>query len=274
MVGCGCENLSTNINGKCITLVTSSTVSCSSFTGSNITSTTPTYALLLDYASKLTFEHSYIWGDSNVTLGLLSGATSDGTGCSLIAKESTSDGVVYTCTISDNYSYFTDERKSYKAQKKGTTLVPIYNEYGQYDFPYPPNLSSSTTVLDQYKEGESVLTASCTSGTVSFYGDAKKIRYTKIGNIVLIRGQVTVQSVSSPTGSLLISGFPFSVGSANAGIGSLSVYTSGLVSGIYSVEAVVNSSGVLKLQAYTSSGLTNLASYVQSGTVFNFSGVL
>jgi hypothetical protein len=69
--------------------------------------------------------------------------------------------------------------------------------------------SSNVNTLDDYEEGTwtPVLTpggGSITPNT-SFTGG----RYTKVGNLVTLNGCVYVTSVSSPTGSLMITGLPF-----------------------------------------------------------------
>ena len=71
-----------------------------------------------------------------------------------------------------------------------------------------PGMTSET--LKDYEEGTHECTVTMTSGSCSLYANYNKIRYTKIGNLVTIQGQIRVQYVSSPSGEMQVS-MPFSI---------------------------------------------------------------
>jgi hypothetical protein len=68
--------------------------------------------------------------------------------------------------------------------------------------------TAAANALDDYEEGTWTATLTCgTSGTITL--DNSGCIYTKIGRLVNVSGFITVSSVSSPTGRLLLGGFPF-----------------------------------------------------------------
>lgn len=79
---------------------------------------------------------------------------------------------------------------------------------GQLKFPTSQNASADANTLDDYEEGTWTATLTCgTSGTITLSGNAGT--YTKIGRAVTVTALLTVDSVSSPVGSLTLGGLPF-----------------------------------------------------------------
>ena len=74
-------------------------------------------------------------------------------------------------------------------------------------FPATQSASSDANTLDDYEEGTWTATNSVSSGTITF--GTNNCFYTKIGRQVTVTGQLTVSSVSSPTGDFQITGLPF-----------------------------------------------------------------
>jgi hypothetical protein len=70
--------------------------------------------------------------------------------------------------------------------------------------------TGSANLLDDYEEGVHTCTVTMTSGTCSLYANYDKIKYTKVGRLVTIQGQIRVQSVSAPSGAMIVS-MPFSI---------------------------------------------------------------
>jgi hypothetical protein len=69
--------------------------------------------------------------------------------------------------------------------------------------------TGSANYLDDYEEGLHTALLSCsTSGTITLSNDA--LSYTKIGRVVHLQGRLTVSSVSSPTGDIVLS-LPFAL---------------------------------------------------------------
>jgi hypothetical protein len=93
------------------------------------------------------------------------------------------------------------------------------------DFSATPGTGTSELLTD-YEEGTSTVTL--TPGTGSITLTANTINYTRIGRQVTITGRINVSAISSPSGTLVLAGLPFTV---NAGIiGAVSNYASGLAS--------------------------------------------
>ena len=70
----------------------------------------------------------------------------------------------------------------------------------------------SSELFADYEEGMwNATLAPQSSGSVTVSGGADGCQYTRIGNMVFLSGLVQVDSVSSPTGVLRMSGFPFAV---------------------------------------------------------------
>ena len=64
-------------------------------------------------------------------------------------------------------------------------------------------------LLDDYEEGTWTATITTASGSVTLRSDRDLCSYTKIGNMVTVRGRVDVESVSSPSGDAFLSNLPF-----------------------------------------------------------------
>ena len=74
--------------------------------------------------------------------------------------------------------------------------------------------TGSANHLDDYEEGLHVTTATPSgSGTVTLNSSYDTMAYTKIGRLVLITGEMSISSVSSPTGSVLDFTVPFACSS-------------------------------------------------------------
>jgi len=74
---------------------------------------------------------------------------------------------------------------------------------------------ASSEILDDYEEG--TWTPTINSGTVN----GNQCTYTKIGNLVTLRGNLADISDNTTASDILISGLPYSAGSTNRGVGSV-----------------------------------------------------
>jgi hypothetical protein len=71
--------------------------------------------------------------------------------------------------------------------------------------------TAAANALDDYEEGVHQTTITCgTSGTITLTAAGDDLSYTKIGNMVNVRGMLQVTSVSSPVGTIQFS-LPFTV---------------------------------------------------------------
>lgn len=87
---------------------------------------------------------------------------------------------------------------------------------GGLAFPATAVAVADANTLDDYEEGVAPVTLTCgTSGTITLNGSPyERLAYTKVGRKVTLLGLLTVASVSSPVGTLNISGLPFTIGSS------------------------------------------------------------
>jgi hypothetical protein len=67
----------------------------------------------------------------------------------------------------------------------------------------------SGATLDDYETGTATVAFSSGGGSVTINSSNNTIRYIKVGKLVHIHGEITVSSVSSPSGDLQITGLPF-----------------------------------------------------------------
>ena len=77
-----------------------------------------------------------------------------------------------------------------------------------------------------------------TSGTVTLDASYNTCSYCKIGRFVMVQGQLSVSSVSSPTGRLMFTGLPFTLASETEGgeFFSGSVYNYGPVADLMNIS--------------------------------------
>jgi hypothetical protein len=92
-------------------------------------------------------------------------------------------------------------------------------------FPASASASSDANTLDDYEEGTWDFAVTTTTGSVTMNSNDNACWYTKIGRVVYTGGQVSVSSVSSPTGAIIIT-LPFT----GADLSESAEYNSGSIS--------------------------------------------
>lgn len=103
-----------------------------------------------------------------------------------------------------------------------TANAPFILTGGQLQFPATQIASGDGNCLDDYEEGTfTPIVYGLTSAGTTVYSDQVGY-YTKIGNLVTLAYQVTVDSASG-TGSLALGGFPFTTSANGAGSASVMV---------------------------------------------------
>jgi hypothetical protein len=137
------------------------------------------------------------------------------------------------------------------------------------DFSATPGTGTSELFAD-YEEGSVTIGFTASTGTITADASYNTMRYTKIGRQVTLTGNIAVSSVSSPTGALSVTGFPFTSGSGTESRSAVSVLASGLAVGAITqiCGLVSNTSTSAAIYKYTAGSIDNLASAVQAGTVF------
>jgi len=97
-------------------------------------------------------------------------------------------------------------------------------------FPATQVPSANANTLDDYEEGDWTAAFSCgTSGTITISDTFKTGSYVKIGRMVTVTGLFRIASVSSPVGSLLLTGLPFVCGTGDKFYSGVSIDANGLV---------------------------------------------
>lgn len=137
------------------------------------------------------------------------------------------------------------------------------------DFSATPGTGTSELFSD-YEEGSVTVAFAATSGTITIDSNYTTMKYTKIGRQVTLTGNIAVSSVSTPSGALTVTGFPFTAGSGTDTRSSVSVLATGLDAGATTqiVGVVSNGATAATLYKYTAGVIDNLASAVKAGTAF------
>ena len=138
--------------------------------------------------------------------------------------------------------------------------------------------AGAANYLDDYEEGVHVTTMTpSVSGSITLSGADQELRYTKIGNIVHVTGLLTVSSVSSPVGFIIMT-LPFTaIAQGGGGTGYFpagNVIPVGLTTGNIAdfVSQVNNASSTLGIYFGDSISVqSDSANAVQSGTNFRVS---
>jgi hypothetical protein len=134
-------------------------------------------------------------------------------------------------------------------------------------FPAAQSASSNANTLDDYEEGTWTPVFASDGGSIT--GGSKYASYTKVGNVVSIQifigGPFTV---SSPSGGLTITGFPFSAGATNPnGIAAFGTACYSMNAGAYSISIEMASSGTTGyIFNFANGSRSDGASYVNANT--------
>ncbi len=135
--------------------------------------------------------------------------------------------------------------------------------------------SVAANLLDDYEEGYYTATLTSSSGSVTLSTGTDILAYTKVGRQVTITGQLTVSSVSSPSGSLTLD-LPFPIGAiAESGerfathllYGGLNALAAG---GTVALYGLTGSTAYFSEENTTGSS-TSFADHIKAGSLFYFS---
>jgi hypothetical protein len=128
-------------------------------------------------------------------------------------------------------------------------------------FPATQSASTNANTLDDYEEGTFDVTVTMgTSGTCTMDSTLNKMKYTKIGRVVTIQGQIQVSSVSSPVGDMRMS-LPFTNATTDEGAslsGCVPRFYNVLkpATGLYPYVFVNNSNAYMEMQWVVDNGAT------------------
>ena len=165
--------------------------------------------------------------------------------------------------------FYTSNTERMRLDSNGLLTLP----YGQIKFPAAQNASSDANTLDDYEEGtwNPVLTYSVSTSGVTY--NEQTGHYTKIGNMVLIQGAISVGSKGTGSGSVQIS-VPFAT---SGGRGALAVGNTQQITGNNLSRELLIETGTsyFYVRYPTGSGSTAEIQYadVSNGLYIVFSGV-
>lgn len=147
---------------------------------------------------------------------------------------------------------------------------------GQIKFPATANPSSNANTLDDYEEGTFTPTLTCgASGTITLNAGSI-LGYIKVGSMVTISGLLTVDSVSSPSGSIALGTLPFTSVNANRGYATVALWVSDFVgtAGIVWQAFISDNDNTANIGFYvqaTGATGTNPSALIKAGTAIVFS---
>ena len=145
----------------------------------------------------------------------------------------------------------------------GQATIPTINlTGGQITFPATQSASADANTLDDYEEGTWTPTVVTNSGTATTYSDLVG-NYTKIGNLVYVRGSVRPSNGTfGASSNCKIGGLPFS--------GTTSAPRGGTISGVNSSNYTTNQTAIGAVEGTEIPFAMNVA--ITSANLFSFSG--
>lgn len=186
------------------------------------------------------------------------------------------NGTTEVGTISSTGLAVTGSISATTTGKVGTTLgvgnaTPAASGAG-ITFPATQSASSDPNTFDDYEEGtwEASLTPSTGTITLSLAGSTLIGSYTKTGRLVTCKVYITVLSVSSPTGVLLLGGLPFPTADVYSNSAAGVVAANGLAASATTsiqLRGIKNSATAL-IQKFAAGSQADLAGDVQADSDF------
>jgi hypothetical protein len=136
------------------------------------------------------------------------------------------------------------------------------------DFSATPGTGTSELLAD-YEEGTWTPTLTPATGSITLETWPGGMTYTKIGRVVHICGDLIVQSVSSPTGTVTLGGLPFAnkTGFNAIAAGSAYIYDAESTLGNFPVIMQTNNgASTVTINKMSSGTATNIGDYFKAGT--------
>jgi hypothetical protein len=141
------------------------------------------------------------------------------------------------------------------------------------DFSATPGTGTSELLAD-YEEGTFTAAFSCGSGSITLDPSINTCAYTKVGREVTVTGYLQVLSTSLPSGSLLLTGLPFTIKNANSAFptGAPFLNTTGAIIGTPVMLGYTNSATISFRRMSAGSALDDMASLLGAGSqiIFTF----
>ena len=156
---------------------------------------------------------------------------------------------------------------SYKLDVTGTGRFTSTVATTGVVFPATQTASADPNTLDDYEEGTWTAAFNSDTGSITMDNSFKTGRYTKIGRIVTIQLHARFTAISSPTGSLSVSGLPFTSASSNQNrtAGSIIFFDSSAPLFTSIVTYMSNNTSSFTIAGFNQT-LLNAASYVKASS--------
>jgi len=142
---------------------------------------------------------------------------------------------------------------------------------GQIAFPSVANPSADPNTLDDYEKGDwTPALVPATSGTITLAAGVDVGAYIKIGNLVVATAYLYVSSVSSPLGTLNLTGLPFTCGAAYkfASGAAIQIYGLNGVATTAVMGSITTNTAIISMWRFVDGTRSALAAYVQAHTDF------
>ena len=141
------------------------------------------------------------------------------------------------------------------------------------DFSATPGTGTSELLAD-YEEGTFTAAFTCGSGSVTLDPSINTCAYTKTGRQVTVTGYLQVSAASTPSGSLLLTGLPFTIKNANSAFptGAPFLNTTGAIIGVPVMLGYTNSTTISFRRMSAGSASDDMASLLGVGSqiIFTF----
>ena len=223
------------------------------------------YWLLRQYGTGVTAVTAFGQTLANYTLLASDGASSNG----LIIGSLTADPVIFGTNNVERM------RLPAAGGVQAVTTISVGNTTPSASgsgitFPATQSASTDANTLDDYEEGTWTAAFASTGGTITINTSYRTGKYVKVGSKVTVTGIFIVSAISSPTGSLTISGLPFTSGSADSNNSAPSIYAIDLaVTAITALQGRLSpSQTAFTITRFNAGSQADLASSVTASTQF------
>lgn len=137
-----------------------------------------------------------------------------------------------------------------------------------------PAAGMTSQLLNWYEEGTFTAGLTCGSGSVTLKSTNNTCAYTRIGRQVTITGYLEINTASTPSGSLLLTGLPFTIKNANSAYptGIPFLNTTGAIVGTPVMLGYTNTTTISFRRMSGGSALDDMALYLgaNSQIIFTF----
>jgi hypothetical protein len=135
------------------------------------------------------------------------------------------------------------------------------------DFSADPSAPGMTSeLLDDYEEGTWTPTIALGGGSVTYTSQTGT--YTKIGRLVTVQLSIAVGVATTPSGTVAITGLPFTVSAGAKGAISILADATSAASGVWIGEASASATQ-LRLYSYAAGTATNPGAFIANGSYFS-----